>query len=259
MPTKSKETPTVEKSATKKSPEAAKKTAQESKQSTKATSATAKKSTAKSSAKKASTAKQTATKQKTQSKAPQAAAVQEELIIARVEDPVANSPAVQTPSQLPIDDGTNFRAADLIKGEMWTPNADIPGLDEKSYAAQKAQAESQRRAIEVAKLNLQNINDMHQLERESINVAISAKENETRNAQLAGTDIDYQTQLEMNGAKSQQLAQAASRHQAAVRETGYTDQLIDLKDQNFELEIQQAQSVFAEKAARYRAQLTGGE
>ncbi|MEL7143875.1 MAG: hypothetical protein AAFS04_11750 [Cyanobacteria bacterium J06631_9] len=160
-------------------------------------------------------------------------------------------------SNLTVGSGTRFLASELAAENIWAANTAIPTLDEATYAAQKAQAEAQRRAIEVASLNLQNINDLHELERQSIDVAISAKTNEIRTAQLAGTGIDYQTQLEVNAEKSQHLAQAVAKHQAATRETGYADQLIALKDQNFELEIQQAQNVFAEKAARYRARLTG--
>jgi len=168
------------------------------------------------------------------------------------------SDQVQTKlSGIAVGGDVSFSAGELMPGDIWAVGSTIPTLDEATYAAQKAQAEAQRRAIEVASLNLKNINDMHELERQSIEVAISAKTNETRSAQLTGTGIDYQTQLEMNGEKSQHLAQAAAKHQAATRETGYADQLIALKDQNFELEIQQAQNVFAEKAARYRAQLTG--
>ncbi|MGD1866250.1 MAG: hypothetical protein ACFB0D_17000 [Phormidesmis sp.] len=167
-------------------------------------------------------------------------------------------PPLQTKlSGIAVGGDVSFSASELMPGDIWAANSAIPALDEATYAAQKAQAEAQRRAIEVASLNLQNINDLHKLERQSIDVAISTKTNETRNAQLAGAGIDYQTQLEVNGEKSQHLAQSAARHQAATRETGYADQLISLKDQNFELEIQQAQNVFAEKAARYRAQLTG--
>lgn len=154
-------------------------------------------------------------------------------------------------------DGMTFLAANCIGSDMWVPSAAIPAIDEATYRAQKAQAEAQRRAIEVASLNLKNINDLHQLERQSIDVAISTKENETRHAQLTSADIDYQTQLEHNGEKSQHLRQATARREAATRESDYTDQLIALKDQNFELDIQQAQSAFSEKAARYRAQLTG--
>ncbi|MEM9090504.1 MAG: hypothetical protein AAGC93_17360 [Cyanobacteria bacterium P01_F01_bin.53] len=154
-------------------------------------------------------------------------------------------------------DVMTFIAADCLNGDIWVPNAAIPELDQATYELQKAQAEGQRRAIEVASLNLKNINGLHQLEGHSLDVAISAKTNETQEAQLAGAEIDYQRQLELNGEKSQQLQQAIAKHEAATRETGYTDELISLKDQNFELEIQQAQNVFAEKAARYRAQLTG--
>ena len=160
--------------------------------------------------------------------------------------------------------GVDMDVAAILKGRgvanaqnIWQPNASIPTLDEATYAAQKAQAEGQRRAIEVAKLNLKNINDLQALERQNIDVAIGAKTNEIRGAQLSGVEIDYQTQLEMNGEKSQQLNQAAARREAATRETGYMQQLISLKDQIFELDVQQAQAAFSEKAARYRAQLTG--
>ncbi|MEL6604824.1 MAG: hypothetical protein AAFP20_16555 [Cyanobacteria bacterium J06614_10] len=153
--------------------------------------------------------------------------------------------------------GTDFLAANCISDDIWVPSAAIPEIDEATYRAQRAQAEAQRRAIEVASLNLKNINDLHQLERQSIDVAISTKENETRQAQLTSANIDYQTQLERNGEKGQYLRQATARREAATRESDYTDQLIALKDQNFELDIQQAQSAFSEKAARYRAQLNG--
>ncbi|MEL6816132.1 MAG: hypothetical protein AAFP03_15190 [Cyanobacteria bacterium J06598_3] len=152
---------------------------------------------------------------------------------------------------------SSFLAANYTSGDIWSPNAAIPAIDEATYHARKTQAEGQRRAIEVANLNLKNINDLQQLESQHVEVAISAKTTETRAAQLAGADIDYQRQVELNGEKSQQLMQASAKHEAATRETGYTRQLIDLKDQNFDLEIQQAQTVFAQKAARYRAQLTG--
>lgn len=151
----------------------------------------------------------------------------------------------------------HFLAADCINDNIWSPSAAIPSLDEATYVAQKEQAEAQRRAIEVASLNLKNMNDLHRLEKQSIDVAISTKENETRSAQLANAEIDYQIQLETNGEKSQSLRQAVARKESATRESDYADQLIALKDQNFELDIQQAQNVFAEKAARYRAQLTG--
>lgn len=150
-----------------------------------------------------------------------------------------------------------FLASDCINDDFWVPSAAIPALDEATYQARKSQAEAQRRAIEVARLNLQNIDDLHKLERQNIDVAISTKENETRTAQLTSADIDHRIQIEANGEKSEQLRQAAARREASARESDYTDQLIALKDQNFELDIQQAQNVFAEKAARYRAQLTG--
>lgn len=159
--------------------------------------------------------------------------------------------------QLASMGGVRFLAADCITGDIWVPNAAIPSIDEATYRSRKTQAEGQRRAIEVASLNLKNINDLHQLESHSIDIAISAKTNETQYAKLTGADIDYQTQLQVNGEKSQQLMQASAKHDSATRETGYTEQLIALKDQNFELEIQQAQNVFSEKASRYRAQLAG--
>lgn len=280
MPTKSKETLTAEKSSTAS-------TAKKTKEKTAKTTTTTRKSTGQRSPK-----KQTVAKQKTEPTS-QTTAVQEELIVTATPDAVAAQssdglptvPAEVSPqsaneqsaneqtadeninestitTEIPVagievGNGLSFRASELVSGKIWAPNTAIPELDEATYAAQKAQAEAQRRAIEVARLNLKNINDMHQLEQESINAAISAKANETKNAQLTSAEIDYQTQLEENGERSQRLAQAASRHQAATRETGYTDQLIALKDQNAELDIQQAQNIFAEKAARYRAQLTG--
>jgi len=154
-------------------------------------------------------------------------------------------------------DGDDLMTADPMTKDIWVPGAAIPSIDEATYKVRKEQAEGQRRAIEVASLNLKNMNDLHQLEGQKINVAISAKTNETQNAKLAGVDIEYQTQLQVNGEKSQQLAQASAKHDSAARETGYTEQLLNLKDQNFELEVQQAQNVFAEKASRYRAQLAG--
>ncbi|MEM9945648.1 MAG: hypothetical protein AAF810_06245 [Cyanobacteria bacterium P01_D01_bin.36] len=153
----------------------------------------------------------------------------------------------------------DFRAIDCVGDDVWQPSAAIPELDEATYKAQKAQAEAQRRAIEVASLNLQNINDLHQLEQQSIDVAISVKNNETRSADLSGAEIERRIQLEANGEKSQLLRQATAKREAATRESDYVDQFITLKDQNFELDIQQAQDVFAQKAARYRAQLTGQE
>ncbi|MGC1306460.1 MAG: hypothetical protein WA885_04465 [Phormidesmis sp.] len=163
----------------------------------------------------------------------------------------------ENPSELASMGGVGFLAADCISGDMWVPNAAIPSLDEATYKAHKAQAEGQRRALEVASINLKNINDLHQLESQNIDIAISAKTNETQYAKLAGADIEYQTQLQINGEKSQQFRQASAKHESATRETGYTEQLIALKEQNFELEIEQAQNVFSEKVARYRAQLSG--
>lgn len=239
MPTKSKEQPTADKSTTPKKTQA--------------------KSTAQKTTRKKALPKATA--KKTAEQLPQEPAAQQPLIEAPTEAPTETAPTAK-PMQtklagMAVGGEVSFAADALMPGDIWSASSAIPTLDEATYAAQKAQAEAQRRAIEVASLNLKNINDLHELERQSIEAAIGAKTNETRNAQLTAAGIDYQTQLEMNGEKSQHLSQAAAKHQAASRETGYADQLIALKDQNFELEIQQAQNVFADKAARYRAQLTG--
>ncbi|MGB3292663.1 MAG: hypothetical protein WBB01_06755 [Phormidesmis sp.] len=175
---------------------------------------------------------------------------------------LADTPASERPSEHPSEllantGGVSFLAADCITEDIWVPNTAVPSLDEATYRSRKTQAEAQRRAIEVASLNLKNINDLHRLESQSIDIAISAKTNETQYAKLTGADIDYQTELEVNGEKSQQLMQASAKHESAARDTGYAEQLIALKDQNFELDIQQAQAVFSEKASRYRAQLAG--
>lgn len=140
---------------------------------------------------------------------------------------------------------------------IWAPNASIPGIDEATYQSQKEQAEAQRRAIEIASLNLKNRNELQRLEQQGVEVAISKQEHETRSAELTGAEIEYKIQLETNGEKSQHLRQAIARKEAATRESDYADELIALKDKNFRMDIQQAQNVFAEKAARYRAQLTG--
>ena len=58
--------------------------------------------------------------------------------------------------------------------------------------------------------------------------------------------------------KSEKLLQATAKHQAAQRETGYTNELIGMKDENFQLEIQQARTLLNEKTARFKAQLAAG-
>ena len=281
MPTKSKEQPTAEKSTTPKKTQT-KSTAQKTTRKK-----AAQKTTVKKTAKQQTDAKQASLQQVSAQSGqqqtmleipsePAAGLSEERLEVQRANPTAANkdlsssvssgeitpNPMSSTSHQsgssvLAAGSDVSFSTDEMVADNIWGANTAIPTLDEATYAAQKAQAEAQRRAIEVASLNLQNINDLHELERQSIDVAISAKANETRTAQLTGAGIDYQTQLEINGEKSQHLAQAAAKHQAATRETGYAEQLIEIKDQNFELEIQQAQNIFAEKAARYRAQLTG--
>jgi len=153
--------------------------------------------------------------------------------------------------------GVNFRAADYISGDIWTPDERIPAIDEATYENRKTQAEGQARSLEVASLNLRNVNSLHKLEGQTADIAITAKTTETKWAKLEGAEIDYQAQLQNNGEKSQRLTQATAAHQMAGRETGYQQELIGLKDQNFQLEIEQARNVFSEKSARYRAQLSG--
>jgi hypothetical protein len=153
--------------------------------------------------------------------------------------------------------GVSFVASDYMTGDIWVPDARIPAIDEATYEARKTQAEGQSRSIEVASLNLKNIAGLHKLEGQAVDIAIAAKGNETRYAKLEGAEIGLQTQLQANGEATQRLMQAQAKHEAASRETGYTSELIGLKDQNFQLEIQQAQTLFSEKSARYRAQLTG--
>ena len=155
--------------------------------------------------------------------------------------------------------GVSFAAADYITGDIWKPDDRIPAIDEGTYENWKTKAEGQKRSIEVASLNLSNINGLHKLEGQSVDIAISAKSNQTRYAKLEGADLDYQTQVQLNGAKSQKLTQAIAAHEFAGRETGYLDSLIADSDSNYQLRIQQAQNVLAEKSARYRAQLAGGQ
>jgi hypothetical protein len=144
-----------------------------------------------------------------------------------------------------------------MTGDIWVPDSRIPAIDETVYEQRKTQAEGQSRSIEVASLNLKNIAGLHKLEGQTVDIAIAAKSNETRYAKLDGADIGLRTQLQANGEATQKLMQATAKHEAATRETGYTTELIGLKDQNFQLDIEQARTLFSEKSARYRAQLTG--
>ncbi len=153
--------------------------------------------------------------------------------------------------------GVDFRAADYMTGDIWKPDDRTPAIDEATYETYRTQAEGQSRSIEVASLNLKNINGLHKLEGQTVDIAIAAKSNETRYAKLEGTEIDYQTQLQVNGEKTQKLMQATAKHESATRETGYTNELIGMKDQSFQLEIEQARSMFSERSARFRAQLAG--
>jgi hypothetical protein len=160
-----------------------------------------------------------------------------------------------TRSELAGTGGVSFVAADYMTGDIWVPDSRIPAIDEATYESLKTQAEGQSRSIEVAGLNLKNIAGLHRLEGQTIDIAIAAKSNETRYAKLEGADIGLRTQLQTNGEATQKLMQATAKHEAAQRETGYTTDLIGLKDQNFQLEIEQARNMFSEKSARYRAQL----
>ncbi len=153
--------------------------------------------------------------------------------------------------------GVSFQADDYITGDIWTPNSAIPAIDETTYEQHKTQAEGQARSLEVAGLNLRNINSLHKLEGQAVDIAITAKSNETRYAKLEGAEIGLQTQLQANGEATQKLIQATAKHESATRETNYTNDLIGLKDENFQLDIEQARNMFSEKANRYRAQLAG--
>jgi hypothetical protein len=169
--------------------------------------------------------------------------------------PTSTKLTTATRSDLAGIGGVSFVAADYITGDIWTPNPAIPAIDEATYEAQKTQAEGQARSLEVASLNLRNINSLHKLEGQAVDIAITAKSNETRYAKLEGAEIGFQTQLQANGEATQRLMQAQAKHEAAQRETGYTTELIGLKDQNFLVDIEQARTLFNEKSARYRAQL----
>ena len=153
--------------------------------------------------------------------------------------------------------GVDFRAANYMTGDIWVPDSRIPAIDEATFEKHKTTAEGQSRSIEVASLNLKNIQGLHKLEGQTVDIAIAAKGNETRYAKLEGAEIGYQTQVQLNGQANQQLLQATAKHEAASRETGYTNELIGLKDSNFQLEIQQARARFQELSARFSAQLSG--
>ena len=153
--------------------------------------------------------------------------------------------------------GVDFRASNYMTGDIWVPDSRIPAIDEATFEKHKTTAEGQSRSIEVASLNLKNIQGLHKLEGQTVDIAIAAKGNETRYAKLEGAEIGYQTQVQMNGQASQQLLQATAKHEAATRETGYTNQLIGLKDKNFQHEIEQAQMMLDQKIARFTAQLSG--
>jgi hypothetical protein len=171
--------------------------------------------------------------------------------------PTSSRIATADRSQLAGTGGVSFVAADYMTGDIWVPDSRIPAIDEATYEARKTQAEGQSRSIEVASLNLKNIAGLHRLEGQAIDIAIAAKSNQTRYAKLEGSEIDYQTQMQINGEKTQKLMQATAGHEMSQRETGYQRDLIGLKDQNFQLEIEQARTMFSEKSARYRAQISG--
>ena len=173
--------------------------------------------------------------------------------------PTAPNLSTASANELSGIGGVSFQASDYITGDIWTPNANIPSIDEATYEAQKTQAEGQSRAIEVAAINLRNINGLHKLEGQAIDIAITAKSNQTKYAKLEGSEIDYQTQLQLNGEKSEKLSQATDAYQFAVRESGYRRELIGLRDENYQISIQQERNLFNEKAARYQAQLAAGQ
>lgn len=176
---------------------------------------------------------------------------------AKTKKKVESAPIATTnTSELVGIGGVSFRAADFITGDIWTPNPAIPAIDEATHEAQLTQAQGQGRSIAVAAQNLKNIQGLHGLEGQSVDIAIAAKANDTRYAKLEGADIDYQSQIQANGEKTQKLAQATAKHQSATRETGYTNELISMKDENFQLEIQQARMTLNEKTARFKAMLT---
>ena len=162
-------------------------------------------------------------------------------------------------SQLVGGGGVAFCATDYMSGDIWVPDERIPAIDEATYETYKTRAQGQARSLEVASLNLKNIDGLHKLEGQTIDIAVTAKNNENKYAKLEGAEIDYQTQVQVNGEKSQRLYQSTDAYQAATRETDYRRQLIGMKDDNYQLEIQQAQSMFTEKSARYRAQLADGQ
>jgi hypothetical protein len=169
----------------------------------------------------------------------------------------ASAPTTKPSSELAGIGGVSFRAADYMTGDIWVPDERIPAIDEAVYESRKTKAEGQKRSIEVASLNLSNIQGLHKLEGQSIDIAIAAQTNQTRYAKLEGAELDYQTQVQLNGAKSQKLTQATEAHQFATRETGYLNQQIGIRDSDYRLQIQQAETVLSEKSARYQAALSG--
>jgi len=169
----------------------------------------------------------------------------------------ASAPATKPSSDLAETGGVSFSASDYMTGDIWIPDGRIPSIDEAVYEARKTKAEGQKRSIEVAALNLSNINGLHKLEGQAVDISITAQTNQTKYAKLEGAQIDYQTQVAVNGAKSQKLTQAVAAHEFSQRETGYLDSIITDRDSSYQLQIQQAQTVLSEKSARYQAQLAG--
>lgn len=170
----------------------------------------------------------------------------------------ASTAPAKSSSELAGIGGVSFSASDYMTGDIWVPDERIPAISEAVYESRKTKAEGQKRSIEVASLNLSNIQGLHKLEGQSIDIAIAAQTNQTRYAKLEGAEIDYRTQVAVNGAKSQKLTQAVAAHEFSQRETGYLGSLIKDRDSSYQLQIQQAETVLSEKSARYQAQLAGG-
>ena len=153
--------------------------------------------------------------------------------------------------------GVTFRANDYMTGDIWVPDSRIPAIDEATFENRKTTAEGQSRSIEVASLNLKNIQGLHKLEGQSVDIAIAAKGNETKYAKLEGAEIGYQTQIQLNGQASQQLLQATAKHEFQQRNTQYETSRIGLMDSSAQHEIEQAQMLLDQKIARFTAQLSG--
>ena len=153
--------------------------------------------------------------------------------------------------------GVDFRAANYMSGDIWVPDSRIPAIDEATFENRKTTAEGQSRSIEVASLNLKNIQGLHKLEGQSVDIAIAAKGNETKYAKLEGAEIGHQTQVQMNGQASQQLLQATAKHEFQQRNTQYETSRIGLMDSSAQHEIEQAQMLLEQKIARFTAQLSG--